>query len=94
MILKVQKDELGSWKLFNDVVNPEYEYYLLDELDKQYTNAIFPTCKSYSFISNEATKGNFALIKFQGHDGYYVVACNMPCYLMNDKGETVQRVRY
>lgn len=102
MILKIETiDGCNRYKLIDEIKEINYEYISMKDHETTLNRLVGMTPENgliESFVDkNGANTGNFVLITICNagqikHERY--ILTNLSVYVLNDKGDTIERVRY
>ena len=103
MILKIEIEEnAGRFKLIDEIKEFDYKYVSMKDYEGTLDELIGRTTKN-GLISSYVDKdkmGNFVLLSFidgsEQSDGYEMryILSNMSVYVLNENGDTIEKIRY
>jgi len=98
MILKCNRKEFGSWRIFDNVHNLKYGLRSAkkygSEMIKEYS---FPDTTTFIWHECDAYRrkvGTLLVLEFTSNQLPYIILTFFPVFLMNDEGKTIERLRY
>lgn len=99
MILKIEVlNNSSKYKLIDNVEEFNYEYISIKDLSRTIDALRRDSigCEVINLV-NESKPGNFVLVSIEKRErpfGIRYILSNMSIFVLNDKGDTIERVRY